>query len=84
MQTVVSGKAFDIRIDELIWLNTGLITSSKQINCVFKMLSLQGGAAAWILLSLLPDVGVSGAPGRPLMVAMCCIWAAAKAAMGLR
>lgn len=34
--------------------------------------------------SPLPDVGVSGAPGRPLMVAMCCIWAAAKAAIGLR
>lgn len=36
------------------------------------------------LWTMLPDVGVSGAPGRPLIVAMCCIWAAAKAAIGLR
>lgn len=37
-----------------------------------------------IVKTTLPDVGVIGAPGRPLMVAMCCIWAAAKAAIGLR
>lgn len=42
------------------------------------------GTLIFDLLPLLPDVGVSGAPGRPLMVAMCCIWAAAKAAIGLR